>query len=109
MKLIFMVFMFLFFASIEVSLCLSSKTENKNKFLNLLSMKNTASGGPPSPATVSSSYWLQKLFSGKEPLQYLDQSDSSMNLKFFVVQGSNFYYGRNSLTRAIIQGKILHF
>ncbi len=102
MKLNFTVFMLaILVISVDISYSVKTKMTMKTQLLNLL---NLGDGKAPSPPIVSSSYFLQKLYPGKEPIKYLEKSWTKMELKYFVVQGTNFYYGKNSLTRAIIEG-----
>jgi len=68
--------------------------------------KNTSSPATTnSPPIESTHFWLQKFFPGKDPIKYLEQSWKKPEKKFFVLNNSSLYYGKNELTSAIIEGK----
>ncbi len=74
--------------------------QNKNKNTNRLEKA-------PEAPTISDTYFLQKLYPGKEPIRYLETSSAKMLIKYFVVQGSTFYYGQDTLRRSIIEGNTI--
>jgi hypothetical protein len=57
-------------------------------------------------ANVQNYYWLQKYHAGKDPIKYLEESDSFSYRKFFVVRPDSIYYGADKDHIAIVQGKI---
>lgn len=94
------------FVSLDISYCLSNKITADKRIIDKLEdipEPYTAGKEAPTP-TISEAFFLQKFYAGKDPILFMQKSEKDAKLKYFVVQGSNFYYGENSLTRSIIQG-----
>ena len=56
------------------------------------------------PAIESTTFWLQKFYPGKDPIKYLEESWKKPEKKYFVLNNSSIYFGKNELTNAIIEG-----
>jgi len=107
MKLKLIQFAFVLLITVDISICLNTNISTSSKFQNFAKIKNDRLLDPPSGApTIQATFWLQRIYAGIDAIKLIKQSQTDMQQKFFVVQGSNFYYGKNSLTRAIIEGNI---
>ena len=115
MKFTCVLITFLLIIAFDISLCLNNQLTSKVQLesQNLLSKSRrrfhkfemkAELKSDNTPPIIQANFWLQKIYPGLEPIMLLEKSSLEMQNKFFVVQGTSFYYGKSSLTRAIIEG-----